>query len=197
MPFTLLTAKVIGTATVGLWAGYNLALADAIHPLLPRSLTCCSRKQGDASVAPFAVPSARKLLVQAAQAAVMAGVSFVSLLSSYLLASQAGKHPYLLYVSLGAPLIGLLQFYGAVDLKRQIDGDSNTVPNSPSAEASELSESTFEHIDHPDAKNQSDGVTPLKRKCAIYSQVVAYLSTTLFVINLIGLVGESSANLFR
>lgn len=197
MPFTLLTAKVIGTATVGLWAGYNLALAEAIHPVIPTSLTCCSRNKCNGTVTPFAVGTARKMLVQAGKAAVMAGFSFVSLLSSYLLASQAGKHPYLLYVSLGAPLIGLLQFYGAVDLKHQIDGDLNTVPNSPSAEPSELSESAFEHIDHPDSKNQQEGASPLKRKCAIYSQVVAYLSTTLFVINLIGLAGESSANLFR
>lgn len=194
MPFTLLTAKVIGTATVGLWAGYNLALAETVHPIIPHQLLCCKNKE--ASVSTFSGVSARKMLVQATKAAAMAGISFVSLLTSYVLANRAGKHPYLLYVSLGAPLVGLLQFYGAVDLKHQIDG-SRATSASPNSEVSELSESTYEHIDHPDTEEQLEAQPQLQRKCTIFSQAVAILSTSLFVVNLIGLVGESSTNLFR
>ncbi|MBQ5154053.1 hypothetical protein EGM85_12435 [Macrococcus caseolyticus] len=248
MPAPVFAAKVIGTMSIGLWAGYNLSLVHlpardseikglahccCIGLTRLRSLVycivgqhkCSSKKAAPsehtddeartAAVTHVPLLSPRNILsnsVAAARASMLSGIAFAANFVAFSAASRSGKHPYLIYLASGAPLVGVLQYYGSRELRSQInskrsapsDGKSLSVSESESGsdeEVGDLSSSTYEHISSPlatDAKSSKKGQTDKGRqelgiahKYSIYSSVVAGLSTFLFGVSIVGLVGEA------
>lgn len=148
----------------------------------------------------------------AARASILSGVAFTANFLAFSIASRSGKHPYLIYLASGAPLVGILQFYGSRELCSQIKSKRSATPTGKPAsvleneefsdeEMGDLSSSTFEHISPPrviEAKPSEKGVSyngkrelGIVHKYSIYSSVVAGLSTFLFGVSIVGLVGEA------
>lgn len=248
MPAPVFAAKVIGTMSIGIWAGYNLSLVHlpcrdsdvkglahccCIGLTRLRSLVyfivgqhkCPGRKAAPskhtdgedrtAAVAHVPLLSLRNILdnsVAAARASMLSGIAFAANFVAFSAASRSGKHPYLIYLASGAPLVGVLQYYGSRELRSQVNSKRSTTSDGKSVSASEsefgsdeevgdLSSSTYEHISSPLATNvklSKKGQTDKGRqefgiahKYSIYSTVVAGLSTFLFGVSIVGLVGEA------
>lgn len=190
----LVATKVIGTATTGIWAGYNFATTTNVAEVPGLDLIFGTKKQP--------IPSKSVIsstIRKASKFSVLSGLISISLLTSYVLSSRRGKHPYLLYVALGAPLIGLLQYFGAEDLVAQLDSVSTDTakPDTPEPieETSDLTGSIYESIDHPKQKVQSLKAEAtnmrVEDKSVVYTRSVALLSFGLFFVNLVGLAGDA------
>lgn len=208
---TVFTAKTIGTFTVGLWAGYNAslirgdtplntAISDTFNVFLERTGLAAKGRPEDCTCRkiPLSAATMKELVLRAIHLSVLPGIVSAAHAVSYLVARSSGRHPYLLYLALGAPLVGSLQFMGGRELLAQIKKPESLGEESKAGEEpSDLSESVYEHI--PSAKEtvyveDEKRHTAIQDKYAIYSHVVSGLSAALFLINVIGVAGESSAS---
>jgi len=217
---SIFTAKVVGTTSIGLWAGYNLSLVH--HPAQTSSecggfaqlfsmngskridlqqvktrllawLKPSSRKGAD-DAATKADPPAKpvrtltaadvlRLSFKALHASTLSGLAFAANFFAYARASTSGKHPYLLYLALGAPLVGMLQYYGARKLSAQTETKSVRADDE---------DEDVEIVGDISAHEKETNPFTLEDKYSIFSSVVAGLSSFLYVISVIGLAGDAS-----
>lgn len=209
MSATVFTAKTIGTFTVGLWAGYNASLIRGDTPLndaIFKAYNAFLVKTGlreklrpsecSCTPATHTIPGLKELVVRGIHLSSLSCLALIVHAASFLLAPASGRHPYLLYLALGVPLVGGLQLYGGHELFMQLkksDGIAEDEQSKAGEEPSDLSESVYEHIPSASYSSTNKDVhqTAIQDKYAIYSHVVSGLSASIFLVNVIGLAGES------
>lgn len=209
--------KVIGTFSLGIWAGYNTSLVLGIGPrtsahvpdgLLPRRCAHCLKEESASTSSVQALHAVFGGLMKSLHVSVVSVVVLASNALAYHLSKRADKHPYLLYVALAAPLVGALQGYGSAKLAQQarlaIDAASEPEPERAPSATSETSDE-YEHVNADDSKPRPAPTSPVlpqtpapqpdlsvAQKYEVFASVVAGLSAFLSLVSVVGLAGDRS-----
>ena len=221
----IFVSKVAGTVTLGLWAGYNFSLVQRrgryCHCVncrfIPKKCVSCFQEECNSTSTLQYLHNTFGALMKSLHISAVSGLVCITNTIAYTLSSRSGKHPYLLYVALASPLVGVLQFYGSKELSTQVKKSIEFFSQTKEAQESEtasissndLTGNDYDHVTVNDAKEKAElkvetpgedkenlfthlehGDLSVTQKYRIFSTVVAGLSGFLYLVSVIGLAGE-------
>lgn len=126
---TLILTKVVGTVSLGALAGSVLSTTQIALPLLllpkkPEDLNAALTKLREQSYRLFSP---------------LAITSFSSLAISYIVASSASKHPYLIYSALSVPIVAAISYFKALPVYNSLLAESSSSDLATAADISSVS----------------------------------------------------------